>query len=151
MRYKTMSNYSTPEMLALPFATLKLFSSLPKEFTAQEFQKVYASQKKPYSLCLSTYRKYGIVVTVRTEPTIYTTTEMIFTNPLTKQEYTLEALRKAWSDDLAQQFGVSTREFWRYYYRFGEERVVKKDGYRNIYAVCEEQLKAFLNHYVPHH
>ena len=147
-----MSNYSAPEMLALPFATLKLFSSLPKEFTAQEFQKVYESQKKPYSLCLSTYRKYGIVVTVRTEPTTYTTTETIYINPITKQEYTAEALRQAWSDDLAQQFGVPTRLFWsNLLYKHGEERVVKKEGYRNIYAVCEEKLKAFLNHYVPHH
>lgn len=146
-----MSNYSAPEMLALPYATLKLFASLPKEFTTKEFQKVYESQKKPYSLCLNTYRKYGIVVTVRTEPTTYTTTETIYTNPITKQEYTLEALLQAWSDEIAQQFGVSIREFWRYRYRFGEEREVKKEGYRNIYAVCEEKLKAFLNHYVPHH
>ena len=138
-------SHTTSSMFALPTATNNLFNMLPKEFTKKDFETVRDSMKNDHPLSLSTSRKYGFIVIVRTEPTTYKTREEVWVNPVTNERYTENELRRKWSIELAEQFGVTytpTPRMIRLPHFLTE---VDKPCIRNIFTVNFEKFQEFLN------
>ena len=138
-------SHTTSSMFALPTATNNLFNMLPKEFTKKDFETVRDSMKNAHPLSLSTSRKYGFIVIVRTEPTTYKTREEVWVNPVTNERYTENELRRKWSIELAEQFGVTytpTPRMIRLPHFLTE---VDKPCIRNIFTVNFEKFQEFLN------
>ena len=136
-------SHTARSMFALPTATHNLFNMLPKEFTKKDFDTTRDSMKNE-PLSLSTCRKYGLVVLVRTEPTTYKTKEGVWVNPVTNERYNLDTLKRKWSIELAEQFGVTYTPFPNSYSLPSPLIEVEKPCVRNVFTVNFEKFQKFL-------
>lgn len=140
-----MFGHNVNSMFALPTATLDLFNALPQEFTKKDFDTARASMKDAHPLSLPTCREYGFIIIVRTEPATYKVEEDVWTNPITNEQYNYDTLKRKWSIELAEQFGVAYTSFLRPYCLPYSSTKVDKPCIRNIFAVDFEKFQKFLN------
>jgi hypothetical protein len=140
-----MFGHNVNSMFALSTTTAALFNALPQEFTKKDFDTVRASMKGAHPLSLPTCREYGFIIIVRTEPATYQVEEDVWVNPITNEQYNNDTLRKKWSVELAEQFGVDYTPYPRIYCLPHSSIKVDKPCVRNIFAVNFEKFQKFLN------
>ena len=85
------------------------------------------------------------IAIVRTEPATYQVEEDVWVNPITNEQYNNDTLRKKWSVELAEQFGVGYTPYPRIYRLPHSSIKVDKPCVRNIFAVNFEKFQKFLN------
>ena len=137
-------SHNVSSMFALSTATNNLFNMLPKEFTKKDFDTARDSMKNAQPLSLATCRKYGLVVLVRTEPTTYKTKEEVWVNPVTNERYNFDTLKRKWSIELAEQFGVAYTYSPRPSCLPHSLIEVDKPCVRNIFTINFEKFQKFL-------
>jgi hypothetical protein len=128
--------HTVKSMIKLYDETLRLFETLPEEFTAREFNALRDSMDRG-AICIKSARELGFIRIVREEPVEYYTEEDLYTSVDGKQ-FTIEELFKIPWDKRVDLFG--TPEWWT----LPSKRVtISHTTKKNIFVVDVEKFKSF--------
>ena len=133
--------HSIRTMIKVGPASKALLLSLPAEFTKHQYNELRKAGGYD-GMCFETARINAYIRKVREEPCKYKTMANVTIDPVTGRKFIgWDELRKAWSEELAEHFGLKPWD--SYWSALGDIEPVEKDGYRNVYAVNAEMLRVF--------